>query len=492
VTKDSDIKPTYEELLLENEKLRAELVYFKRMIFSQKRERFVPIRNDEQMVIAEVAQLEKAEPERRVETISYTRRKPATSQPVPHSRQTLPATLPRKEIVILPKQDVTGLKKIRDEITEVLEYKPGTFFVKKYIRPLYALPEDEGVLIGELPSRPIDKGIAGPGLLAEILINKYIDHLPLYRQRKRFKRQDIDIPLSTMSGWVQACAELLRPLYELYKEQVLNSSYIMADETTIRVLDREKKGSTHLGYYWVYYSPPTRQVFFDYRDGRSRAGPLDILRLFQGYLQSDGYAGYEAIVQGPGVIPLACMAHARRNFFEVQPDDSPHRLWMLEKIQTLYEIEQRAREGHLTPEDRYHLRQSESLPILDAIKKWLHENSTQVLPKSKLSQAIGYMLNRWDRLCRYVSDGLLEIDNNLVENAIRPIALGRKNYLFAGSHDGAQRAAIIYTLVANGGLAKKETFAYLSDVLNRISDHPYNRLSELLACNWQPVADLSE
>lgn len=485
----ADEKPSYEELEFEIEKLRTELAHLKRMIFGQKRERFIPVQANDQMVMSEVAELETISPAQKTETINYTRRKPATSRPVGHGRQTLPADLPRQEIVIEPENPVPGMKKIRDEVTEILEYVPPSFFVLKYVRPVYALPQEEGMLIGQLPSRPIDKGIAGPGLLAQILIDKYIDHLPLYRQWKRFLRMDVDIPVTTMGGWVQASADLLRPLYEIQKENLLTSSYLMADETTIHVLDRDKKGKTHLGYYWVYFSPPLRQVFFDYQYGHGQQGPLNILASFKGHLQSDGLSTYEPVIRKLGIHHLSCMAHARRYFFEAGPVNSPLRLWMLEKIQALYEIEERARKGNLSSDDRFKLRQEESIPILDAMGKWLHENCTRVLPKNDMGIAIGYMMSRWDLLRRYTTDGRFEIDNNMVENAIRPVALGRKNYLFAGSHEGAQRAAIIYTLVANAGLANKNPFDYLRDVLSRISDHPFNRLSELLACNWHPLPE---
>ena len=219
-------KPTYEELELEVAKLRAELAHLKRMIFGQKRERFIPAHTDSQMILSEVANIETTQPALKTETINYTRRKPVTSQPVGHGRQALPADLPRKEIVIEPEQIVPGMKKIRDEVTEVLEYVPPSFFVLKYIRPIYALPQEEGVVIGQLPSRPIDKGIAGPGFLAQILIDKYIDHLPLYRQWKRNQRLGIDIPESTMGGWVKACGDLLRPLYDCQKDKVLSSPYL--------------------------------------------------------------------------------------------------------------------------------------------------------------------------------------------------------------------------------------------------------------------------
>jgi transposase len=272
-------KLTYEELELKVELLEAELATLKRLIFGQKRERFIPEQNIAQLVFFNDEPSRDMKPQ--TETIHYTRRKRQSEQK-PHGRNPLPAHLPRKEIVIMPEIDVTGLKKIGQEVTEELEYKPAEFYVNVYIRPKYALPEDEGVVIGSLPSRIIEKGIAGPGLVTQILISKYVDHLPLYRQLQQFKRSDIEIAKSTICGFVKTGCELLVPLYQLQKQQILSTNYLMVDETPIRVLDPEKPGTTHQGYYWVYYEPIGRNVFFDYQKTRSREGPLDILKNFQG------------------------------------------------------------------------------------------------------------------------------------------------------------------------------------------------------------------
>ena len=476
-------KPTYDELIAENQFLRNEIASLKRLIFGQKRERYVPIESPDQLAFFKTEPKETSE--NIFENISYTRKK-RSKQQTPHSRKPLPSHLPRKEIVIEQEEDTTEMKKIGEEITEELEYKPGTLYVNRYIRPKYALPEDEGVIIGSLPSRPIEKGIAGPGLLAHILISKYVDHLPLYRQGKQFKRQGIELSKSTLYGWVKASSELLVPLHEAQKSQVLESDYIMADETPIRVLDPDlKPGRTHQGYYWVYYAPLKGAVFFDYRETRSRAGPNEILKDFEGYLQADGYTGYDEISQKKKVTAVGCMAHARRHFVESKDSDKERSEWMLSTIQELYDIERDAREGNLSSDERYQLRQEKAVPILKSIKDWLDKESIKVLPKSVVGKAIGYMLNQWSRLKEYVTDGRLEIDNNLVENAIRPVALGRKNYLFAGSHEGANRAAMIYSFVANAQLQGVEPFAYLRDVLDRISDYPHKQINDLLACNWE-------
>ena len=478
-------KPTYEELLTEVTSLKAELAQLRRFIFGQKRERFVPIANAQQLPIA----LDDERPEITAvatATLTYTRRQKKSSPIKLPSRHLLPAHLRREDIRLEPESDVQALKKIGDEITEELEYQPGELYVKRYVRPKYARPDGEGVIVASLPTRPIDKGIAGPGLLAQILISKYVDHLPLYRQRQQFRRQGVEIPESTLNGWVKASGELLLPLYETQRSIILQSTYVMADETPIPVLDRLQAGKTHLGYHWVYYDPVVKLVLFDYRPGRSRAGPNDMLKNFRGYLQIDGYAGYDEVIAQPNVMAVGCFAHARRYFDQAQDSDRERAAWMLSKIQALYLIERQARDAALSFDQRYALRQQQAQPILHEIKTWLDQQCTQVLPKSLIGKAIGYMLGQWPKLEKYVTDGRLEIDNNLVENAIRPVALGRKNYLFAGSHDGAKRAAIIYTLVATAKRHGVEPLAYLKDVLTRLPDYPYNKLADLLPQNWQP------
>jgi len=477
-------KPTYEELEARVLFLEFEMDKLRRMIFGQKRERFVPVVNPEQLDIP----LDDQRPETvpvQVETVSYTRKKKQTK--TPHGRNPIPAHLPRTDIIIEPDQDVSDLKKIGDEVTEELEYEPGKMYVNRYIRPKYALPQNEGVIIANLPTRPIEKGIAGPGLLSHILVSKYVDHLPLYRQRQQFKRHGVTLPLSTLTDWVKQSADLLTPLYNELKSRLLTEHYLQADESPIKVLDSMKKGSTHLGYMWVYHSPLQGLVLFDYRRGRSRAGPNEMLRDFSGYLQTDAYAGYNEITTQSNVAAVGCFAHARRKFKDAQAVDSQRADWMLSHIQQLYAIEDQARTEELDHEARYRLRETYALPTLTEIKSWLDEQSRHVLPKSAMGKAIGYALTQWPRLIRYTEHGQLEIDNNLIENLIRPLAIGRKNYLFAGSHAGARRAAIIYSLVATAKKHDVEPLAYLKDVIARIANHPFKQLHLLLPSHWTPL-----
>ena len=475
-------KPTYEELLFQVEKLTLELNTLKRLIFGQKRERFVPEQQDNQLSLLVMHGVSSPAVK---EQISYIRRKPQKKQKKHPLRQSIPAHIPRHDIVVKPDEDVSGMKKIGEEVTEELEIEPPKLYVNRYIRPKYARPRDEGIIIAPLPSRPIEKGIAGPGLIAYTLISKYVDHIPLYRQIQQHKRQGVIIAESTINGWKYGGCELIIPLVHRIRAQVLSSSYLMVDETPIRVLDPGLKGKTHKGYYWVYYDPLGGQVFFDYQKGRGRDGPKKHLKNFAGFLQTDAYKAYDAFASRKEVTLVGCMAHARRYFFEAQKNDSDRAEWMLLRLQQLYKIERYARDNQLSFDQRYEERQKDAVPIMKEIKTWLDEQVYAVLPRSAIGKAFQYMLNQWPRLENYLLDGRLEIDNNLVENAIRPIALGRKNYLFAGSHHGAEQAAAIYTLVANARLQQVEPFVYLKDVINRISDHPYKDIDQLLPKNWK-------
>jgi transposase len=476
---------TYEALLSENQKLRAqvltlttELNRLKKLITGAKSERFVPEQTGAQVHLEFLTRDSDAS-EVQTEQITYNRKKTRPKY-TPHGRNPLPEHLPRKQIVIEPDCDTSAMKRIGEEVTEELDYKPGTLYVNRYVRPKYAAADGEGVVMAPLPIRPIDKGIAGSGLLAHLIISKYVDHLPLYRQRKQLLRQGVKLASSTLGDWVGRTCELLLPLYELQRTRIQQASYLMVDETSIRVQDGNKNGKCHHGYYWVYYAPLMRLVLFDYRENRSRDGPEEILCDFSGYLQTDGYQGYDEIGQRPEITHLACFAHARRYFTDALTTDVQRAEWMLLRMQKLYAVERQAREQNVSHQRRYELRQNEAAPVLDEMNQWLQEQRHQVLPKSDIGKALAYMLKYWPRLQVYTSDGCLEIDNNLVENAIRPVALGRKNYLFAGSHAGARHAAILYSLVTTAVLHDLEPFEYLKDIIARISEHPYKQLEELL------------
>lgn len=472
-------------------KLQHELDQLKRLVFGQRRERFIPNQPEEQLALGLAVPVANQPQVVSTQTIQYTRTQAEPSKKEGNAvRMKLPADLPREQVILNPEEDVTGFKEIGMEVTEVLEYTPGAFFVRQFIRPKYARPQEQegkpAVVIAHLPARIIEKGIAGPGLLAQVVIDKYVDHLPLFRQIERFKRAGINIPMSTMTDWVSKTCKELEALYEVQKRLVLTSGYLEGDETTIKVLDKDKKGKTHLGYYWVYRAPLENLVLFDYRPGRGREGPSEILKNYKGYLQTDGYDVYDDFGNREGITLVGCMAHARRKFAEAVGNDKQRAEYALARLQELYAIERKAKEQNLTYDQRYDLRQQESIPLLKDLEQWMKEQYA-ALPESTIGKAIAYSLRRWDKLCLYTTDGKLQIDNNLVENAIRPVAIGRKNYLFAGSHQAAQRAAMVYSLLGTCKINNVNPYEWLRDIFERMPSHPINKIEDLLPHRWNAL-----
>ena len=401
-------------------------------------------------------------------------------------RRPIPQELPRLDVVLEPEEDVTGCVRIGEEITEELDYVPGHFFVRRFIRPKYARPQEAGIAIAPAPVRVIDKGIPGPMLLAFILVSKYVDHLPLYRQLMMFKRSGIDINEVTFTGWVKQTILLLEVLYSRIRDDLLSSDYLMADETTIKVLDEHKKGTSHLGYYWAYTDPLRRGVLFMYEKGRGGEYVRTHLDGFRGYLQTDAYAAYDSMPKiTPGITMMGCWAHVRRKFVDALAVEQEHASWFVQQIQRLYAIERFCRSLQLTAPERLAMREH-AIPILKDIKAQMLKVQLGLTPKNVLNTAIRYAINQWDELLVYTTNGSLEIDNNLVENSIRPIALGRKNYLFAGSHEAAQRAAIIYSLMASCKARQINPLAYLADVLDKLPNRKVNNIDDLLPWNWKP------
>ncbi len=474
-------KAEYQELLdfkAQVSLLKHELGELKRLIFGAKSERFIAP-NPNQPTLFELPESEIIEKPK--EEITYIRSKP---EPKNHPlRLELPAHLPRKTEVIEPENLPEGAIKIGESRTEVLDLTPANVFVRVIVRPKYIISQNDEqthIVIAALPSLPIPKGNAGAGLLAHILVSKFVDHLPFYRQVKMFKRQQLTIPESTIGGWFNASCRLLEPLYNELKNRVISSDYLMADETPIPVQTLDKPGATHKGYHWVYYDPVIKRVLFDYQKTRSREGPDELLKNFTGHLQTDGYTAYNNLKNGANITQLACMAHARRKFEHAKENDPELSKEALLMFHQLYEIEREAREQNLSSDDIKSLRQGKSLPVLKEMETWLNKKLNLVLPKSAIGQAIAYTLTLWPRLIRYIDEGRFSIDNNLIENSIRPVALGRKNYMFAGSHEAAQQAAIVYSLLATCKINNIEPFEWLANTLSVISNYPADQLFKLL------------
>lgn len=490
---DKDYKDLYEGSLLAIDSLTHELAQLKKMIFGSRHERFVATDDNNpstQLTLDLDAETIAACKITAATKISYVRTStaiiPKVSRPHP-GRMKIPENFRRQVILLDPDCDVTGLKKIGEQITEILDYLPGEFYVKQYIRPKYLLPvsqTNDTVITASLPGRMMEKCMAGESLVAQILVDKYMDHLPLHRQLQRFERAGLTIAQSTINGWTKNGLDLLVGLYELHKQQILSSGYINADETGIRVQDDDKKGKTHKGFYWVYHSQELKASLFDYQPGRGREGPHNLLKNYQGFLQSDGYKVYDEFASKKGITHLLCMTHARRYFIEALDNNPLLAEHALKMFQQLYAIEARIKNVRLKKDEVLRLRQSEAVPVLKAMKQWMTDQYIKLLPTSPIRKAIAYCLPRWDKLSIYTTDARLNIDNNPVENAIRPVAIGRKNYLFAGSHEAAQRAAMIYSFFNTCRLHKINPYEWLKYVLENMHRYTSTNLNELLPQNW--------
>jgi transposase len=474
---------TYQELLAgyESQKktiasLQQQLAVLYKLINGFKSERFLQqIDLDQLSLFSEATTTVVEEPKQ--QTITYTRDKNKHQ-----GRNALPEHLPIREVTIEPEEDTSGLTKIGEEVTETLEYTPASLVKKRTIRPKYIKKDGDGILIAALPSRPIDKSIVEACLLAHILVSKYVDHLPFYRQIQMFKRDFGWEPAqSTMSDWMAGCCRLLEPLYNVLKQKILDSGYIQADESPIQVMDNDKKGSTHQGYQWVYHDPVSRLVLFNYRKGRGQHGPKELLASYNGYVQCDGYTVYDKIGTDPNITLTGCLVHARRKFHDALDNDKAKAEKVLTIFRKIYKEEREIKEQSDGDVEKIKsLRIKHIQPLLQQIKDYITEQQFNVLPKSAIGKAMTYFVNQYLKFENIFLDGRIEIDNNLIENSIRPMAIGRKNYLFCGSHKAAQNAAILYSFFGSCKMQNINPREWLEDTLQRIPDHSIQKLEELL------------
>src|SRR5712664_1223258 len=408
-------------------------------------------------------------------------------------RQPLPAHLPRETHRVLPQQEACpdcggALKPLGEDVSEMLEYVPEHFKVIQQVRPKLACACCDKIVQAAAPSRPIERGMAGPGLLAHVLVSKYADHLPLYRQAEIYARDGVELDRSTMAEWIGGCSRLLQPLVEALRRHGMSAAKLHADDTPVPVL-APGNGKTKTGRLWTYVrddrpagdqTPPA--VWFAYTPDRKGEHPQAHLRKFKGTLQADAYAGFEQIYEGGRIQEAACWAHVRRKFYDIQiAHKSPVAAEALERIGALYAVESDIH-GR-SPEERREIRNTRSRPLLGSLKQWLEETLVKLSKKSDTAIAVRYALGRWEALMRYCDDGRLEIDNNAAERSLRAVALGRKNYLFAGSDRGGESAAAIYSLIGTAKLNGIDPESYLKNVLSRIAEHPINRIDELLPWN---------
>jgi len=476
----------------EIDRLKMLIKQLQRMQFGKRSERLDP----DQLALAledlgaDIGRVEESTPLPPPAAESHPRRKP------------LPDHLPREDIVV----DVDGLvcpccggalHAIGENVSEMLDWVPARLKVIRIVRPKYGCRSCQHIAQASAPERPIAGGLATPGLLAQVLVAKYCDHLPLYRQSKIFARHGVDLERSTLAGWVGGAAWWLEALHRRLAEHVFASDNLFADDTPVPVLD-PGRGRTKTGRLWVYAleqrgwnGPDPPAAVYIYAPDRRDERPEAHLSRFKGVLHVDGYAGFEKLTAKGDIVLAACWAHTRRKFHEVaEAENTPMAHEALRRIAALYAVEAEVR-GQ-TPAHRLAARRARSKPLVDAMHTWLEAELPKLPARSALAEAIRYALVRWDALTRFLADGRVELDTNPVERAIRPVALGRKNHLFAGSDGGGERWAVIGSMIATCRLNGVEPYAYLKDVLTRmVAGHPINRADELLPWNWKSQSDLN-
>jgi transposase len=472
------------------ESLQQQLHWLRNHVFGRRSEKGVPV-EQQALPFATAAGVieEKASDEDdsavTIEVPSHKRKR--------GGRRPLPENLPREIVELLPADEdlhCSGCDaektRIGEDRTEELDYVPASFMIREFVRPKYACRKCEsGVVQAMLPARPIEKGRPGPGLLAHVITSKYADHLPLYRIERILPRHGIDIGRSTLSEWCGAVSDLLKPVATQIAADVLSSKWVQSDDTTVEVQDRSRSPSYPKGHIWTYRGSDG-SAFYDFTWRRNSEGPLRLLAHYQGYLQADAAPAYNDVYAQLPIVEVGCWAHARRRFKEAVRTSPKEASQVVVWIGELYGLERSAKKK-LDDDARRALRQERARPILKRIHDYLNRITITALPKSPLGDAIGYALRQWDALCRYTEDGALEIDNNGAENTLRPLCLGRKNWLFIGSEAAAHRTMVLLTLVQTCKAHHVDPFAYLRDIIGRVSIHPHSRIDELTPRHWKDL-----
>jgi transposase len=477
----------HKDLLIANKD--AQIAWFSKMLLGQKRERFVrsiegqlslPFEIDTK-VVEDVLEENRQKAEReKVEEAKKTRKKHLGRNPLPEHLEVV-------EQELQPEGDLTDMVCVGQEVCEVLELQAAKLYILRIVRPKYAPKSGEGSFkIAQLPERILNKSKFGDRFIVQILTEKYIDHMPVFRQQQRLAREGVEVDEATLYHIVQRSIGKLEILYDYVWQTSLRKGYLQVDETTIKVLESEKQHQSHLGYYWVYYDPIDKIPIFRYEVGRSSTFPESQLKDFKGFLQTDGYGGYVKLGRRADITHVSCWAHVRRKFDMALLNDRVRAQEALTMIQALYVIEREAKKSGLTPQQRKELRLEKSLPIVNAFFKWVAIQQKKVLPASTIGRAIEYAAKRYEALVAYMYNGLLEIDNNAIENSIRPIALGRKNYLFCKTHKSAQIGAMAYTFMAICKYHKVNPTDWLLHTLRCIESTSIQKLHTLLPQNFKP------
>ncbi len=469
-----------------NEKLAYENALLKRMKFAAQSERH---NAEQRSLLEDEIDADLAAVAKEIEQLGTPATAPGDKQQP--KRQVLPANLPRREIRHEPESTTCRcgcqMRRIGEDVAEKLDYVPGVFSVERHVRGKWACVQCETIVQAPVPAHVIDKGIPTAGLLAQVLVAKYADHLPLNRQETIFARAGLAIPRSTLAHWVGSCGVQLQPLVEAMRAEILNHGVLHADETPVQML-KPGNGKTHRAYLWAYAPgafEDTKAVVYDFCESRAGEHARAFLGDWKGSLICDDYAGYKQSIAG-GVTEVGCLAHARRKFFDLHvANKSQVAESALQQIGAIYEIERELK--NLDPDERQRIRQLRSAPVVDALHRWMLLTRQKITDGSATAKALDYSLKRWSALTRFVGDGRLPVDNNWIENQIRPIAIGRSNWLFAGSLRAGKRAAAVMSLIQSARMNGHDPYAYLKDILTRLPTHKASRIKELLPHRWQPA-----
>jgi len=484
LTDNQNLQESNRILKSELEDAKEQLAYLRRQIYGQKRERFIPPENQTSMDLGEGGDEVPVE----MEEISYNRRK--KKKKTPHGREEIPAHIPRKDIHIKPDFDTTGMERLPDKITEQLEYKEPEFYVTRIFRPVYVevVDDERKIHCPPLPPLCIDKGKAGPTLVARIMVAKGEDHTPIYRQQKQIKRDcGMDVPLSSMDSWFARGCNWMSIIAGRLDQILLQCGYIQMDESPLKVMIKPTNGKSTRGYMWSRYGPEPGIAVFNYDRRWSALVAEELIgQDYHGILQTDGLKAYVALGNRECIVHAGCHGHARRGFEKSLHNDKKRSKHVLKIYRELFAIEDEALVQDMTPDERMELRKEKSVPIMDDYKEWLDTEIQKVLPKSMIGKAILYVLGRWKELTRFLEDGRIEFSNNWIENLFRLLALGRRNWLFSASENGARNLASLYTILLTCKLHQVNSFKYLSDVLKKLPARGEGAdIDDLLPMNWK-------
>jgi transposase len=465
--------------------LQEQLAWFKRQVFGTKSERVVPM-SDAQCTLP-LGDIPTTPPAVKTQTVTYTRTVPQANK-TPHGREEIPAHIPRVDIPVEPDFDTTGMEKVAEKITEQLEYKPPEFYAKRYIRPVFAtiINGERTLICPDLPPLCIEKGKLGPTVVAQTIISKCQDHIPHFRTAQMISRDcSMSIPETTIRDAFKQGIFLLEGIAHRLEEIALKSRYLQMDESSIKVIIHPTQGKTHPGYMWVRHAPLEKIVLFDYQKTRSVERGKGLLKGFTGTLQTDGLDLYPSICADLTLVQAGCMDHGRRGFERSLTNDKQRSSYALDLIRQLYAVEKTARELKMTPAERLALRKEKSLPVYNAFIAWCTAQLGDLRPKEPIGKAILYVLERKTELGRFLEDGKIELSNCLIENRIRPLAIGRKNFMYTGSEDGARRLAVAYSIIGTCMANELNVRAYLNHVLQELPKRMSKNIDDLLPMYWK-------